>query len=623
MIFDLFDIDTIKLAARLHKYGFDIDSDMLSLIIDISILMIIVIFICKVIHKYTILPYKTNRNWKKAYIDKELGHNYSEYLTPKAQKLFIDTKFQSKAPSDYTDPTESLYIDPTDNLLTFYLNKVLVSQNTNNALYCVLAGSGMGKTTFSVNLLIRYIRKYNESSLPFPIHLLSLSNEQVIDQIESIEEKSRTVLILDALDENTNATENFDFFIQELESCIEKFKIVILTCRTQFFPDEEKELKHSRLRDYGKNKGFKVYNKHYIAPFSNDDINLYLSKMYNWKGKKKKRAMRIVEKCNSLMIRPLLLSYIDLLVDYQTDYNHITDIYEVLIEKWIDREAALLSADKQEEIKAILLKFSQQIAINICLNKVERGGFFIKKEELSIFLNEYLFDVIPYSFSGRSLLNRDALGYIKFSHKSFLEFFIALEMFNNKEFSISFDGMDMAKLFYIELCHKELDVHIKNGSLSIESFESKVKIDDNTHNKKMTLIIKKNIDYDFTHLQQVYQITDVKSDWSFLDKNLLLWLETTLINSITITNYDEGNLKPLLKIPGLKYLVINGRPLSKTFTKEVSKKGIIISWNNNVLDNNIGNLIDAPLTIQLSLLKNKQTQRLEQITSFLFEDNDK
>lgn len=622
MIFDLFDIDTIKLAARLHKYGYDIDSDMLSLIIDIIISIIILIFICKVIHKYTILPYKTNREWRKAYIDKELGHNYSEYLTPKAQKLFIDTKFQSKAPSDYTDPMESLYIDPTDNLLTFYLNKVLVLQNTNNALYCVLAGSGMGKTTFSVNLLIRYIRKYSETSLPFPIHLLSLSNERIIEQIESIEEKNRKVLILDALDENTNATENFDLFIQELESCIEKFKIVILTCRTQFFPDEEKELRHSRLRNYGKNKGFKVYNKHYIAPFSSDDINLYLSKMYSWKRKKKKKAKRIVEKCNSLMIRPLLLSYIDLLVDYQTDYNHITDIYEVLIKKWIDREAALLSVDKQEEMKAILFKFSQQIAIDIYLNKTERGGFFIKKEELTIFLNEYSFDAIPYSFSGRSLLNRDALGYIKFSHKSFLEFFIALEMFYNNNFSISFDGIDMAKLFFVELCHKELDVHIKNGNLIIESFESKIRVE-NIQNKKMTLVLKKKIDYDFTHLQQLYQITDVKSEWSFLDKNFLLWLETTFITSITITNYDEGNLRPLLKIPKLKYLVINGSPLSKTFIKEANKKGIIISWNNNVLDINIGNLIDAPLTIQLNLLKNKQTQRLEQITSFLFEDNDK
>lgn len=620
MIFDLFDIDTIKLAARLQKYGCDIDSDMLSLIIDITILLIIIIFMCKAVYKYIILPYKTNRNWRKAYINRELGHNYSEYLTPKAQKLFIDTKFQSKAPNDYTDPTEALYIDPTDNLLTFYLNKVLVSQNTNNALYCVLAGSGMGKTTFSVNLLIRYIRKYNESSLPFPIHLLSLSNEQVIDQIESIEEKSKTVLILDALDENTHATEDFDLFIQKLETCIEKFKIVILTCRTQFFPDEERELKHSRLRDYGRNKGFKVYNKHYIAPFSNDDINLYLSKMYKWKRKKKKRAKRIVEKCNSLMVRPLLLSYIDLLVDYQTDYNHITDIYEILIKKWIDREAALLSVDKQEEIKTILHKFSQQIAIDIYLNKTKRGGFFIKKEELTLFLNEYSFDTIPYSFSRRSLLNRDALGYIKFSHKSFLEFFIALEMFNNKEFSISFEGMDMAKSFYIELCHKELDVHIKNGDLSIESFES-LKID-NIHNKKVTLIIKKKIDYDFTHLQQIYQITDVKSEWSFFDNNLLLWLENSFINSITITNYNEGNLRSLLKIPQLKYLVVNGSPLSKTFIKEANKRGIIISWNNNILDNNIGNLIDAPLTIQLSLLKNKQTQRLEQITSFLFEDND-
>jgi len=46
----------------------------------------------------------------------------------------------------------------------------------------------------------------------------------------------------------------------------------------------------------------------------------------------------------------------------------------------------------------------------------------------------------------RSLLNRNALGFYKFAHKSILEYFLILEYFNEKEFQKiwSFKGMEAA-----------------------------------------------------------------------------------------------------------------------------------------------------------------------------------
>lgn len=53
----------------------------------------------------------------------------------------------------------------------------------------------------------------------------------------------------------------------------------------------------------------------------------------------------------------------------------------------------------------------------------------------------------------RSLLNRNAEGYYKFSHKSVLEYFLAKEAIENPSFTgrLKFEGLDVARRFCEEM----------------------------------------------------------------------------------------------------------------------------------------------------------------------------
>ena len=60
-----------------------------------------------------------------------------------------------------------------------------------------------------------------------------------------------------------------------------------------------------------------------------------------------------------------------------------------------------------------------------------------------------------YNFSGRSLINRDAYGTMKFSHKTFYEYFLAKAKFFNPSIDIPKKGYELAWEFYSEIVKEE------------------------------------------------------------------------------------------------------------------------------------------------------------------------
>ena len=67
------------------------------------------------------------------------------------------------------------------------------------------------------------------------------------------------------------------------------------------------------------------------------------------------------------MVRPLLLSYIDYLVDDNKQFTTTYEIYETLINKWIEREAKKWKSHKgdREKFKADLCEYSRLVALEI------------------------------------------------------------------------------------------------------------------------------------------------------------------------------------------------------------------------------------------------------------------
>lgn len=235
MIFELFEIDTEKLSERLALHGISVDSNTLTFWVDIAILICIIGTVGYLCYRFGVKPYIKNRSWRKKYIENKLLPHYAEYLSNRSKHLYITTRFQTKAPSDYVDPHDTLSVDPTEDLLDFYIKKVFVKNNTNNNLYCVLGGSGMGKTTFAVNLLRQYVLRYNVNNLPYDIYLLSLSDDDILSKIAEIDNHQNSIIILDALDENQEATKHFSNFIKELEKVIADFRSVVITNTSVIF----------------------------------------------------------------------------------------------------------------------------------------------------------------------------------------------------------------------------------------------------------------------------------------------------------------------------------------------------------------------------------------------------
>ena len=228
--------------------------------------------------------------WRKRKINDILRPYYGEQLDE--QKYFISSKFTTTPPNNLDDPLEVERVESARRLLDHFVDKVLVEDNTTNRYFCILAGAGMGKTTWAVNLVTSYINHYKKDTLPFEIKLLSLARSNFAEELQMVESPNKTILILDALDENAEASNDLHGFMQKLEHLIQNFRFVILTSRTQFFPTEDDEPKQTTILNLGKDKGTYIYHKMYISPFSQEDVQEFLRKKY----KKREHRKTILQK---------------------------------------------------------------------------------------------------------------------------------------------------------------------------------------------------------------------------------------------------------------------------------------------------------------------------------------
>ncbi len=180
----------------------------------------------------------------------------------------------------------------------------------------------------------------------------------------------------------------------------------------------------------------------------------YLNRKYGvfcWR--KKKRASEIVYNSQNLMVRPMLLSHIGDFVESGKHFSNTYQIYQELIEAWIERECRKREHKKvnREQLKENLQKYSRLVALRIYEKWKETNALYLSREDaLEAGVETGLKD---YQITGQSLLTRDGAHMWKFAHKSILEFFVAKEALENPDFAwnLDFSGMDMTRLFCREL----------------------------------------------------------------------------------------------------------------------------------------------------------------------------
>ncbi len=485
----------------------------------------------------------------------------------KATQYYVPTQFQSNPPSQFNELRESNHIVARERLIPFFLNKAFKPGQDDQRFFMILAGSGMGKTTFMLNLYLNYVRQRQFGRARYKIRLIPLGYPDLLQHIDTIEDKENTILLLDGLDEDNQAVRKYKRRLDRIINKVQHFRVVVFTCRTQFFPSEDEEPQETGIRLYGSRHSFLTFAKMYISPFDEKDIQAYLAKRFGrfQKGKKEK-AWKIIAKSPSLMVRPMILSYIDDLLEEDKAYDYVPHLYQTVIQKWIEREGGRVPAEKRKHFQEELYRFSREIALNIYANRKNRNGLFISEKEINTFADRHQIKLGEMEMKSRSLLNRNMSGQYKFAHKSILEYFIATECIENERFAsrVSFEGMDQARTFYRELLFLDKTLpflqSLDDGSWCILSGGTKEKLSPASLSSGDIRKIKGLYLREIDDLTPISPLTDLEQ----------LWLEQTSVEDLTPISdfhhlealYLNGSavmdINPLREMENLEILELEG-----------------------------------------------------------------
>lgn len=302
-----------------------------------------------------------------------------------------------------------------------FVNKLI---KTTNQYYFILGDTGTGKSSFLLNSYFYFIHKMFKHG--YSIHFVSLRDSDALNGLIEIENKKNVILFLDAFDEAIYATQNLQEMFNKLENATKEFSKIVVTSRIHFFDNEIEEpsnISNMKAIDLEDSK----YQKYFICPFTNMDIILYLFKKYKLNLYKQCKAFNIIEQCNDLMSRPLILSYIDLLLDNKNDIKYSYEVYEIIINSIIKREIqfiikSLRSTKSKDELFKDYLIFLENIAIQMYYNIIIYGEPIIDSHMLN---SNKTYFYKKYKKRNRTLLERKYNNFFSFSHRSIFEYFIA------------------------------------------------------------------------------------------------------------------------------------------------------------------------------------------------------
>lgn len=473
-------------------------------------------------------------NWRKKEINKLRAINGGETLKLVKSSKYIKTMGQKEPPHSNDSINISSERFP---LMEYIIEDILDQEKTlDDKRYMILGGSGMGKTTFSVALFYKYIYFKRFRKSPYPIYIQSLMHPNVLQEIDKlgVTIEQNAIIILDALDERSfkNADDVGDF-IEKVEEATRNFLAVIITCRTQFFPDGESEPDELKIRKTGGAVRKLTYDKIYISPFDKKESQKYLRRKFGLNLFKYFKAKKITNKCEDILSRPMILSFIGDFMKIDDIQNLATvEIYSHIIDKWFDREVEVKPTEVSKEE---LFTFSKQLSIYM----YNHSSLIINENDYNTFIKNNGFENSPFSFKARSLVNRNNDGGIKFSHKSFWEFFMALIVFEEPGRSLISQkrvNTNMSKLFFKDLC----SLYMQGKTLDLVQFnEKRLACADSIFRKRSIITSYEELKDAIANVQAYKSFKDAASRLLLMQLNLSINLIFNLTNSEVIINQNS------------------------------------------------------------------------------------
>lgn len=355
-----------------------------------------------------------------------VDQNYGKENRLLLKKYYITTRGQDVDPCNQDEIREDNGKFITANLVSFFCQDAF-KQSSQGKYYLVLADSGMGKSTFLLKLYCKYITRVSLRRRKKMV-LIPLSKKSCLNSIIALEKKENTILLLDALDENPSAMNDYLGFFSQLLNATEDFYKIVITCRTQFFPNRAEEPNTTGRINPGTGKKSTEIVKKYLSPFTDEDVSRYLNKRYRFRIKARKNASAIISKAPSLMARPIILNWVDFLQDKSEAFEYSFQIYAEIIDRWIEREAL-------QHTNGRLFVLSLSIADYMFSHRTSS----IPRDVVEHFASQEQINLSPIVAKSRSLLNRNGNGEYKFAHRSFLEYFMAYLVFNKVSLSYDID----------------------------------------------------------------------------------------------------------------------------------------------------------------------------------------
>lgn len=344
-------------------------------------------------------------------------------------RLYVEPLCQNLNPadSDHDDGPGIATQNGAFELVDKFFRRPVAERNGASTLF-VLGDAGMGKTSFLTMLRLAHLSRL------FPeehdCKLVKLGRD-TLERLQAVEDPARTILLLDSLDEDPTAHGRIADRLNELLAETNRFQRTIITCRTQYFlgPSAGVEEREGAVK-----VGAFRCPATYLSLFDDSQVDAYLRKRYprsfyrwllNSDDPRHHAARQVVALMRSLKFRPLLLAYVEDLVESSEYLTSEYDMYETLIRRWLERE--MIKARKRGDPRQSLDALFRGLTL-LAFRAQELGERHFPPREIeriTELVNLGLLDHQRVDLKGRSLMNLMSDGSYRFAHFSIQEFLVA------------------------------------------------------------------------------------------------------------------------------------------------------------------------------------------------------
>lgn len=327
-------------------------------------------------------------------------------------EYYIEPYCQQFNPADESDESRFVVREHLTSRLQHFLGG---SEKTNTPHQIILADSGMGKTSCLVMLKLAHLNSFWPQ--PYSVYLLKLGHD-TLDIVRTLE-KRKSVLLLDALDEDPLAWGRITDRLGEILNATKHFTRVVITCRTQFFSAGEDPFNRRGHAEVG---GF-LCPVVYLSLFDDLQVSEYLQKRFPRDTSIFNRAMPIITKMKALKFRPMLLSHIEELLDStNTDWT-THSVYQALVSAWLHRERAkMLAQRKPEDVPTLSELMRACLVLSRLMFQLNSISVSIEAIGNAVGFDSVLCHIEEIDIAGRSLLNKNSEGNYRFAHFSIQEY---------------------------------------------------------------------------------------------------------------------------------------------------------------------------------------------------------